>query len=366
MTTIQSDALTYKSHDSRGEATLHTIQVVKYHDGRPFAVITDHGYFDFEYCKRDHTLSYLDTGGGLHENRHFVSRYTNPVPPYTQIWTAPGVQLVDWADGRCKQIVPVDEADLLARGYQRLAEPLLLCEAHSHEQTRNPFEAADAADGHHEYCSICDDMLPDDNLCAHLYLPDGGDPLGVGANEPSQESVFAAFDWLITVEQEQWSDWCFRRRAGNVRDALHLIEGLLLSGDFKRSAQGWKLEDEVYYSFRDDDDDEAAKQCWEASEDGIGWLTTLGPDTPAANAKTLRWLMEWRLARPERERDKERKRLIAALQKHATTKQRGKKILKALGVTGKNREELDAVPLETLRAVLAAQPPLVERAENSR
>src|SRR4029077_14509601 len=128
------------------------------------------------------------------------------------------------------------------------------------------------------------------------------------SEEPGQDGMFAAFDWLATVPPEEFGRWCMCPCDFTAKNALALLESLLLSSGLRRcNGVGRVLDRHI--------PDDILSDC----EDGLGWLTTLGPDTPAANAKTLRWILEWRLARPERELAKERKLLIAAIQKHATT-----------------------------------------------
>lgn len=65
--------------------------------------------------------------------------------------------------------IDLSDADLLERGYERIAKPLTL-HGWFTKRTRNPFDVADGDIGCY-YCKFCDDYLPDSDgarLCDHV------------------------------------------------------------------------------------------------------------------------------------------------------------------------------------------------------
>lgn len=349
MNATKTANLTYTTADYRGEAALHHILVIEYHRGQPHSVVTDLGTFDFEWCQQQEAIYFRKSGGGMdHGGSHGLCRFCEPSPPPGQLWTAPDITLHEWkSDAETK--APIGPGQLLEMGYLRIKEPLWL--KTSEGSTRNPFEAGEEYEGHFEYCSICDTMLSDDCLCDHIYHSDCGDPVGAGSEEPSQDSMFAALDWLAEVEG--WQQWCIGRQLdGRCRSAVHALERKLLDGMFKRVPVS---SDCMEGHFKDTfDDDETTMESWQECEDGLGWLTTLGTDTPEANSKTLRWIMAWRLSRRERAGARQRKETIKELLALCATQERRAAIAAALGIPGKDRQELDEVSTARIRQVVEA------------
>jgi hypothetical protein len=334
--------MTHECYDSSypRKIIVETVLVIEYHDGNVHAVVTDHNAYDFYWCQRDGCHYYHDSGGGGASDGHFVGHYNEPNS--CQIWTAPGVTFCDYAPGQSLECVAVSESELTARGYERIAAPLL------EDGQCNPFEVATEQDGLMVYCSICDDWLPSDSLCRHIYQPGDGYPVGSGSDDPREDYMMAALDWLETVPADEWRDWkIWRYDAGNAADAVSALEVLLVSGkkfcQMRACSRG--IEDVVRGEGGGEMD-----EIWNAVEDGLGWLTTLGSDTPDENAKTLVWIAKWRKTEKKRAKAKERKRLIAQVLKIDPAS--APEVFAALGIPGKKCAELDGVSTKKLRAVL--------------
>ncbi len=326
--------------DVRGH--VHKILVIEYFEDKPSAVITDYATFDFDYCKRDDEVTFLNVGSGYRdENGYSVNGFCNPVPPPCKIWAAPEVNFVKWKFSK-KPSVPVSEEEMLAMGYLRIAEPLTL-KTWDGKETTCPFKAGNESDCHTAYCSICDDNLPEDHLCDHLYAPYCGETIGSGGEEVDQKTFFSMLDILANADDwREWQEWgCakYKYPVLQAKNAVHALE-ILLADDVDMDFHPRQIEE----VFGDDFDD---------LESAIGWLCTLGKDTKKANALTLSLIMEWRLTRLERNEKKERESLIADLTKFATSPKESKEILAALGIPkSKKRGDLDKVPTETIRRVL--------------
>jgi hypothetical protein len=173
------------------------VVAVEYQDGWPVSVLTelhwDHSrkpwfdpakhpatgtcaeWWDFDWCKRDGTLRYHNSGSGG-EIRFHVARFVHPTPPKAELWVADGLPVVTaarrkdgtWGERR------VGAAELLRRGYARIARPrsLPLVNAYPYRKvktTLNPFEAG--WEGDTIYCDRCDDHLPSEDTyrpCDHV------------------------------------------------------------------------------------------------------------------------------------------------------------------------------------------------------
>lgn len=341
--------LTYTEHPQwkRGEPLVHRILVITYFEGTPSNVVTDHG--DFEFCNIDGTLYFHNSGSGLRKEHpsYHIGRFVEPEPPPCKIWAADGVSICQWKSQKHPD-VPVAAGELRGLGYVRLRTPLLL--KRWEKTTRNPFEVSLEHEGHFEYCSICKADVLDDDLCEHLYQPNCGEIVGAGGEEPSQESFFAALDWLEAVEGwRDWQIWPYRLSLSEANPLL-VVEHLLLSKTFRRMSVAPHCLEAHFAAHFDGELDDWQIQ-FDECENGLGWLTTLGQDTPEANAKTLRWIMEWRLSKAERAKAKERKQLIKELQALVTDANRPA-IIQALGIRGKAGKELEKVPTERIRDVV--------------
>lgn len=123
-------------------------------------------YFDFNYCRRNGTIYYHNSGAGG-ELKLRLGTLVQPMnPPACEFWAASGLPL--YRDGktwrRPAKIRGDDE--LAAMGYRRLKQPRLLRQGG--KASRNPFDVAE--EGEVVYCRRCDDWLPDDgwSVCEHL------------------------------------------------------------------------------------------------------------------------------------------------------------------------------------------------------
>jgi hypothetical protein len=171
----------------------HRVVFIEYHDRRPFNVVTENHwvhsgkpwfkpgvdrpngtsacYWDFEWCKRDETLYYSQSGGGGDPRSIYIGRFTEPDPPPGLFWAAPDVRFHRWVSKAKPEVAIRSDSVLLAMGYRRLARPLLLKAAYhagSDKRTRNPFLAAEELEGRIAYCMICDDHFPSDHECEHM------------------------------------------------------------------------------------------------------------------------------------------------------------------------------------------------------
>ncbi len=171
----------------------HRVVAIEYQDGWPSSVLTEHhwdhtgepwfkpgrdrpngvtaGHWDFDWCKRDQSLHFHQSGFGG-EVRYHVARFCQPVPPKAQLWVADGIPIVTHVtrkDGTWGER-PVGDAELLRRGYERIATPrrlpLVNCYPYRKAKTTpNPFEAG--WEGETIWCDRCGDHLP----CEDTYRP---------------------------------------------------------------------------------------------------------------------------------------------------------------------------------------------------
>lgn len=141
---------------------------------RPFGIAGFH--YSIDWCRRDKQLYWHNTGGGFDTTTYHVAKFTNPVPPKARLWMAPGVSAVAYVGRDWKRTRKVGDAELLRRGYKRIAKPLDLSRFLS-EWERNKgvkiYSPIDVAQGDTEceYCATCRDYLPaeGDWLCDHVH-----------------------------------------------------------------------------------------------------------------------------------------------------------------------------------------------------
>jgi hypothetical protein len=163
----------------------HEVIYIEYQNRRPHSVVTLHHwdhrgkpwfnpardtptgtcphYWDFDWCKRDRTAYYHNSGIGG-DNAIQVHRFCNPSPPPGELWVADGITLV-----RHNERAIRSDSALLKMGYRRLKRPRLLTTPRG-EKTRNPFDAGEPTDTT-IYCRVCRDRLPEDGWgppCDHL------------------------------------------------------------------------------------------------------------------------------------------------------------------------------------------------------
>lgn len=166
-------AIEYRGGKPFGVQTKGTTEWGKVRGWRPeddTKISVSANYYDFEWSKTNQQLYWHNSAGGGNPDLFIVSgSFCNPVPPPVKIWLAPGVRAVEYVEGtRCEQVRDVSDAELLERGYLRIARPLILS-GNFVKRTRNPFEVADG-DTDCYYCKFCDDYLPDGDgdLCEHV------------------------------------------------------------------------------------------------------------------------------------------------------------------------------------------------------
>lgn len=207
---------------------------IEYRGGRPFAarVRTSEGCteFEFDWCKRDGLAYYRELGDGGDPNVAKLSRY-NADP--SEFWAADDVRLVD---DYGNTVLDASETD----GWVRLAKP-----------QGDPFEGAAESDT--EGCGVCNDRLPSEQLCGHLFENerDGG-IAGAGRGVPDADD-------LDDIERAVRATGCARK----LRESLRT----------KHYAAAWFLRKRF-----DDDTPEGV---------GAAWLGTLDKQTTEANAAVL-------------------------------------------------------------------------------
>lgn len=164
--------------------------------------------------------------------------------------------------------------------------------------------------GDYAYCGICKEHYSREaEWCRHIFWSDCGD-FGAGSYDwdECREPFFKLLDFLDTI-----TDWHFYDpSSGSLVKAMEariaaddfwtFYHGFMLSMPnlaFKR-ANPWHPEDSMTWaniSARHFTDFEHRDpEGYAAAADGYGWLASLEADnTKQANARTVRWIMEWRL-----------------------------------------------------------------------
>ena len=227
-------------------------------DNHPFGVQTrtgPHGptkhygtdYFDFVWSRRFGCSYFHESGGGP----------LTPVVVFRDDWkpTLWAAACVEFNDEKGASI-----ENLAALGWTRLPAPLA-----------NPFEGA--IEGRCEYCEICNDWLPDDSLCAHLFEDERfGEVVGPGNAESiahAKDEVLAAVRRLgcartlrrgLPKGHAVWDDGVFGVTVGPSRSC-----GRSFPAEIERDTP---------------------------AEVGLRWLCALGVKTTKANAAVLAWLDE--------------------------------------------------------------------------
>jgi hypothetical protein len=126
------------------------------HRGKPWFVAdrdcpvgTCGEYFDLDWSRGAQTLYAHNSGGGGDYLRISVARLVDPSRP-----------MLFWADPRCRftkyvskarPAVPINDAEMLRRGYKRIAVPLMF------QGSRNPMEIAQESSYGTLWCHKCKD-----------------------------------------------------------------------------------------------------------------------------------------------------------------------------------------------------------------
>ena len=119
------------------------------------------GYFvhvyDFDWCKRNEQLYQHNSGSG---GNFYLGRMAFPKStPRCAVWWDP--HLVQPHNDR-SPASEIGVAHIRRIGYDILDKPLVLFDG-----SQNPFDHA--LESEVEYCSKCDDHLPTDDLCEHIW-----------------------------------------------------------------------------------------------------------------------------------------------------------------------------------------------------
>lgn len=126
--------------------------------------------YDFDWCKRDQTTFFEQSGRGPDNKGIYLHRL---ISPKGRIWLAPGYFCYDGGKSHSQDRISPDEIHLVF-GYAVLSK-----------YPGNPFVDAVEQTSHH--CSICEDFLPVEDLCDHVWwCYTLGWYVGPGADEPSK------------------------------------------------------------------------------------------------------------------------------------------------------------------------------------
>lgn len=160
-------------HQNYHGKTERVVAIIYHHDGKdnrllPFNVFTvDHenppdngwiaGLYDFDWCQRDETLYYHYSGGG---GRFYIGAICEPnKPPRCAVWW--DSKIVFPTNGGSLSNRKLSNQTVQRFGYDTLDAPLPI------DGEVNPFENScmDSV----EYCSKCNDHLPTENPCSHIW-----------------------------------------------------------------------------------------------------------------------------------------------------------------------------------------------------
>lgn len=157
-------------------------------EGRPLQVITEYDWdhtaepwfrpgksrptgigqedYRFAFSRADGMLYWHNSGSGGGPVKHLTfGELVEPNPP-SLFWMVPSIQPTEWVSDE-EPRRPLSPAQLLARGFRRLDEPLEL-DKPGGGKTRDPFEVGEEQDT--IYCNVCDDYLTDElEPCGHLH-----------------------------------------------------------------------------------------------------------------------------------------------------------------------------------------------------
>lgn len=234
-------AVHYRRHKD-GERRPHSIIVRSQHGGLD--------EWDALWCERDGVLYVHRSGGGRDLGTTYVfGGAPDDGEPHTWVWTAACVStLVDASDTDHV----VTDAELVAMGIERLADIL-----------GDPFE--DASEQRCWWCDACEDWIPDEGLCRHLYDTEAGiaGPGRFGLDAEPRAEVLR-----------------FLKRYGLVRT----VRSYLRRGRFSLGwIDGWADALRSEHPFRD--------AGWH-EDDAYRWLAALDEKTTAARAAAILWLDE--------------------------------------------------------------------------
>lgn len=116
--------------------------------------------WDVEWCKRDETAYYHNSGCGLQFYLHPYSNRKAGVP----IWW--NRELVHPTSGRSTRHIRLSNDTVRRWGMVILPKPAKILGGSCH-----PFDSSvkySVTEGECEYCNVCDDFIPTDALCEHI------------------------------------------------------------------------------------------------------------------------------------------------------------------------------------------------------
>lgn len=233
--------------------------------GKPHEVGTTDGAYDFEHTKRHGTIFKRNSGGPA--NVLHLPEFVNPRG--CSFWAASSVEEQITTGAGCRIATPDDVRRLGLRRHR--------------EQPHDPFADARECDGI-EYCSICNEHMPDDDTCGHIYDSTCG-VSGPGADEYG-EGAKASFMTMC-------------RTAGIVR-AVHRGLSPFSLANSQCHALGGLGPSFVHLSVRGREVCDLARRLEgrdhlppdDDLRDGVSWLFALDKKTTKANEMTRRWLEE--------------------------------------------------------------------------
>jgi hypothetical protein len=267
------DTTPARSSDPRARTdpipTRHHGEIVflSYLDGHPFEVVACEGGhtqdFAFTWCRRDDCL-FLEEGGcslGAKGSQIRPAAFSVTNPPVAEFWMADGWTL---GDHEGSTVSPE------SLGYARISAPL---------DPDDPFECA--REEGTTYCRICDDSLPGDDLCVHLFWSDHGGLDGPGSDAADDNDWSRFKEGTLALVREVG---CARSLARMLRQGepmdVFTYDGMIsvhyrvkIAGrDFSHQFNGLIGRSDI--------------------EDPANWIRSLGKDTPEASRQTLEWLDE--------------------------------------------------------------------------
>lgn len=246
---------------------------VEYHDGHPHSVTTSNGkgwtVWDFDWCKRDQTVYYHQSGGGPAEAYHVGKLGRGG---RAELWVDSSV--MGFAD--CSSGKPLTRRQVERYGYKLLKK-----------LKADPFE--DAVGGRVTWCVVCQDQLPDDHACWHLlYVPGDALLLGCGTAEIPHEDHHESLLKLLQVLGPE----LVQRLADELAGAGARWECSCPGGE----ADQLDLRDPVTRENVELDSDKAAAAGveWEDLFVGMAWIASMEPGkTTKAIKLTIRWMRAW-------------------------------------------------------------------------
>lgn len=280
------------------DGTRHRLLAIEYSEGRPHEVVTeefwDHSqkpwfqkgkhqetgtcpkYYDFNWSERDGRLYWHNSGMGGDKRTHALGQLINW---RAEIWIAPDIELTKHVERAGELIEEKATSEEIERlGYTVLDAPRKI--EQDGECSVDPFEFADG-DTETIWCAICQDNLPEESACDHLFWSKSNDQwIGPGCAYEDcipaiRESVFAVLD------KSKLSD---------------VIERAITENKFNLKWSGTTFGyDDVYFYFDgkrygDEFTDDLTEDEEDSMSDGMQWLSALDDKTIDAKKLTLEWI----------------------------------------------------------------------------